>query len=206
MSRTAFGQPLEPGPQGLADPGGVAVGPGGFDQGPAGASIAGERQARAPDRVAGRALPRNQAEERHQLGRRVEAAHIADLGREGHRDQEGGAAHRLVGLDDRRHGPGRHDRGELLVQAMQPLSGILDRVDLLLEDDLLGRVLEGLTGKPAPVRQRPMTAAVVDPAMAQEKGEQLLAFAAQVVRSGLPGPDQIADGLMDHVRNPDPTD
>lgn len=72
---------------------------------------------------------------------------------------------------------------------MQPLGRIFDRVDPLLEDDLLCRVLEGLTGKPPPVCQRPMTAAVVDPAMAQEKGEQLLAFAAQVVRAGIPSPD-----------------
>ena len=136
---------MEPGSQGLADASRVAVGPGGFAQGPAGTSIAGERQARPPDRVASRALPRNQAEERYQPRRRVEAAHIPDLGREGHRDQEGGAAHGLVGLDDRRHGPGRHDRRQLLVQAVRPLSGIRDRVDLFLENDLLGGVLEGLT-------------------------------------------------------------
>jgi hypothetical protein len=48
-----------------------------------------------------------------------------------------------------------------------------------------------------------MPAAVVDPAVAQEKGEQLLTFAAQVIRSGVPRPDQIADRLVHHVRNPD---
>ena len=65
-------------------------------------------------------------------------------------------------------------------------------------------MVEGLPGQPAPVRQRPMAAPVVDPAMTQEKREQLLPFAAHVVRSGFPGPDQIADGLMDEVWNPDP--
>jgi hypothetical protein len=35
-----FGQPFEPGPEGLADPGGVTVGPGCLDQHPAGAAIA----------------------------------------------------------------------------------------------------------------------------------------------------------------------
>jgi hypothetical protein len=35
---------------------------------------------------------------------------------------------------------------------VQPLSGIRDRVDIFLEDNLLCRVLEGLTGKPTPVR------------------------------------------------------
>jgi len=45
-----------------------------------------------------------------------------------------------------------NDGRQLRVQAAQPLSGILDRIDLLLEDDLLGRVLEGLTRQPTPVR------------------------------------------------------
>ena len=40
--------------------------------------------------------------------------------------------------------------------------------------------------------------------MTQEKGEQLLAFAAQVVRSSFPSPDQIADSFVDQVRHPDP--
>src|SRR5256885_583138 len=63
-------------------------------------------------------------------------------------------------------------------------------------------MLEALAGKPAPVRQCPMTAALVDPTMAQKEGEQLLAFAAQVVGSGFPSPHQIADSLVDDVRYP----
>lgn len=50
---------LEPGPQGLTDPGRIAVSPCRFDQGAAGASIAGEREARPANRVTGRAQPRS---------------------------------------------------------------------------------------------------------------------------------------------------
>ncbi len=32
----------------------------------------------------------------------------------------------------------------------------------------------------------------------------MLALAAQVIRCRLTGPDQVADGLMDDVRNPNP--
>lgn len=46
----SLGQPLDPGPQGLADPGGVAASPCRVDQGAAGASIAGERTARPASR------------------------------------------------------------------------------------------------------------------------------------------------------------
>jgi hypothetical protein len=38
-----------------------------------------------------------------------------------------------------------------------------------LKDDLLRRMFEALLGKPAPMRQRPMTAVAVNPAMAQQE-------------------------------------
>jgi hypothetical protein len=63
------------------------------------------------------------------------------------------------------------DRVGATARAAEPLSRVLDRVDLLLEHDLLCRMLEALAGKPGPVRQRPRTAALVDPPMAQEEGE-----------------------------------
>jgi hypothetical protein len=64
-------------------------------------------------------------------------------------------------------------------------------------------MLELLAGKPAPVRQRPMTAAAVNPAVPQQEGKQLLAFAAKVVRSRLAGSHKIANRLMRRVRLPD---
>ena len=48
-----------------------------------------------------------------------------------------------------------------------------------------------------------MPAAAVDPAMAQQEGQQLLAFAAQIVGRRLAGADQIANRLMHLVRHPD---
>jgi hypothetical protein len=39
----------------------------------------------------------------------------------------------------------------LLIEAAQAGGGILDRVDGILEDDLLRRVLEGLAGEPTPM-------------------------------------------------------
>ena len=68
-------QSLEPGSQGLADPGGIAVSQAASTKARR-ASIASERKARPADRIAGRELPRNQAKEGHQLRRRIEAAHI----------------------------------------------------------------------------------------------------------------------------------
>lgn len=47
-----------------------------------------------------------------------------------------------------------------------------------------------------------MTAALVVRTMAQKEGNQLLAFAAQVVGSGFLSPDQVAGSLVDYVRHP----
>ena len=54
------------------------------------------------------------------------------------------------------------------------------------------------------MRQRPMTAAAVNPAMAQQEREQLLAFAAQIVGRRLAGANQVAHRFMRRVRHPYP--
>jgi hypothetical protein len=53
-----------------------------------------------------------------------------------------GVAHRLVGLDDRRHGPLRHDESELFLEPAQSLNRILDRLDGFLKDDPLRGMLK----------------------------------------------------------------
>ena len=54
------------------------------------------------------------------------------------------------------------------------------------------------------MRQRPMAAAAVDPTMAQQKREQLLPLAAQIVRRRFPRPDEVADRLVDGIGHPLP--
>ena len=131
----------------LDSPSRVAVGQGGFDKGAACTSIVGRASGptAGPCRRLSAFLER--VRETPSAGAVYRSDAHPDLGRERHRDQEGGAAHCLVSFDDRRHGPGWYDGGQLLVQAVQPLSRVLDRI---LEDDLLCRVLESLAGKPAP--------------------------------------------------------
>lgn len=99
---------------------------------------------------------------------------------------------------------GWYHGAQLLVQAAEPRSRVRGRIDLLLEHDLLRRMLKALAGKLAPVRHRPMTAVLVDPPMAQVEGEELLAFATQVVGCRFSGTDQITDSLLDYVRYPYP--
>jgi hypothetical protein len=46
-------------------------------------------------------------------------------------------AHRLHGFDHRRHRPAGQELLDLTLQAREPRLGILDRVDIILEHDLL---------------------------------------------------------------------
>jgi hypothetical protein len=153
-------------------------------------------------RVAGRALCRHQAEKRHQLSRRFEPAHIADFRGKGDGNQERGTAHRLIRRNHWRLGPTGHDECQLLFQAMQSLRSVLDRVDAFLEHDLLRCMLERLPGEPMPMRQRPMTAAAVDPPTTQQERKHLLAFATQIIRGCLTRPDKIPDRLVRRVGYP----
>jgi hypothetical protein len=90
----------------------------------------------------------------------------------------------------------------LLLDATQALNCILDRIDPFLKDDLLRGMLELLASQPSPMRQRPMAASAVNPAVPQQEGERLLTFAAKIVARRLAGADEIAHRLMSHVGRP----
>ena len=82
------------------------------------------------------------------------------------------------------------------------LNRIFDRVDPFLKDDLLRGMFELLAGKPAPMRHRPVAASAVNPAVPQQKGEQLLALPTKIVSRGLAGADKIAHGLVRRIGRP----
>jgi hypothetical protein len=63
---------------------------------------------------------------------------------------------------------------QLFLEALQPPTAVLDRLNGVLEDNLLGRMLERLCGEPACMRVGPMLATAIDPAVAQKKGKKLL--------------------------------
>jgi hypothetical protein len=101
-----------------------------------------------------------------------------------------------IGGDHRRHRPARDNRSELLIKASQASSGIIDRIERLLEDDLLRRVREFLLGQPTQMCQGPMLATVEDPAMTKQKRKQLLPLLAKILRGGLARPHQITHRLV----------
>ena len=98
----------------------------------------------------------------------------------------------------------RHDEGELLLEPAQALKRILDRIDPFLKDDLLRSMIELLSGEPAPMRQRPMAAAAVNPAVPEQEGQQLLALPPQIVSRRLTGANKVPDRLVSRVGRPHP--
>jgi hypothetical protein len=107
----------------------------------------------------------------------VEATHVTDFGNERHGDDEGDAPHRLIGGNHRRHRPSWHDAMKLLIKALQPAGAILDRVDRLLQHDLLRRMLERLVGQPARMRVRPVLGTAIEAAVTQQTSAAVLARA-----------------------------
>ena len=88
------------------------------------------------------------------------------------------------------------------LETAQALKRIFDRIDPFLKDDLLGCMLELLAGEPAPMRQRPVPAAAVNPAMPEEEGEKLLTLSPKIVPRRLPGARKIPHRLMRRVGRP----
>jgi hypothetical protein len=85
----------------------------------------------------------------------------------------------------------------LLIELMQTHGPVFDRVDAILEDDLLRDVLEALCGEPAMVRPAPMFDAGKDPAATKQKRRHLLALPAQIGRRRFTRPHQVANRLVD---------
>ncbi|WP_167484188.1 hypothetical protein [Mesorhizobium tamadayense] len=62
------------------------------------------------------------------------------------------------------------------IQPLQPVLRIGDHVDLVLEHDLLGQMVEPLRRQPAGMGPGPVLATGKDPAMAQQERQKLLAL------------------------------
>src|ERR1700751_1682666 len=164
----AEGEILEPTPQGLAHPCRKPVSPRSLDQHPSCSMIAGLGNGAAPHRIPGRAFRRNQAEKSHQLLRGRKATYIANLRNEGDRDKERYAPQGLVGCHYRRHCPGRHDLAHLLLQSSQANLCCVDHLNMILENDLLRRMIEGLLRQPALMHLRPILPTWEVPIMAED--------------------------------------
>jgi hypothetical protein len=80
---------------------------------------------------------------------------------------------------------------------------VLDGVDIVLQHDLLGWMLEAQRRQPPPIGQGPGGPAGIDPTVPQQEALQMLARLAQHPYGRGPGADQVAHRLVCRVRHPD---
>jgi len=114
-------------------------------------------------------LGRNQSEIRHQLAWVLEAREITNLGNNGDRYDQADAAHGLYGFDDGTHRPGGKQAFDLRRQALDPRFGILYGVDIILQHDLLGGMIEPDTREPSAVGAGPALFSRIDAPMRKRK-------------------------------------
>ena len=98
-----------------------------------------------------RVLRRHEAQEGHQLPRMGEASDVADFGDEADRRDKRHTAQRLERVHDRRPTPIRGKRPELVREAPDALFGVVDRVPVLLQRDVLWGQRKTQIGQPASV-------------------------------------------------------
>ncbi len=90
---------------------------------------------------------------------------------------------------------------DLAGQPIAPRLGVIDGVEVFLEHDLLGRMIETKTGEPSPMGLGPMAPATIDPVVPQQKALQPLPCRAQVLYRRGPGPDQVTHRLVRRLGN-----
>jgi hypothetical protein len=137
----------------------------------------------------------------HELARVVEAEEVLQLGDQGHSGDQLYAAQCLQRLDEWSQAPVGQRVAHGLLQPADPGAGFGDRMQVLLEADLLGRVLELDGSEPAQVRSRPGALAGVRGAVAQKECLEAVAAIALLAHGVVPGAHQVADRFVGAVGN-----
>ena len=100
---------------------------------------------------AGGVLARDETEVTHQFARRFEALEVTELGNDAHRVNRLHAAQCLQRLDYRPPAPMLEFGADRPRQALEALTGLVHRLHVLLEGDLLRRTRKLELRNPAPV-------------------------------------------------------
>jgi hypothetical protein len=146
-------------------------------------------------------LGRHQPEIGHQLARIGKAREVAQFG-----DQCGGidqrhAAHRLQRCHDRSQRPVRQHRLDLCRQPIASRLGSFDRRDVILEHNVMHRLLELEPRQPTAMQLGPCRPPVMA-ALPQQEARQLLACPTQRMHRVETGAHQVAYRLMPGIGNP----
>jgi hypothetical protein len=112
-------------------------------------------------------------------------------------------AHRLKRDDDRRHQPAWQHFLNLPCQPVTSGFGILDSVDVILQDDLLCRMIKAHRSQPASIGHGPGANPPVNLVMAQQKALQMLPRLGQHLPGRRASPHQVAHRFVRGIGDPD---
>src|SRR5262245_3859188 len=169
------------------DLGGEAIGPGALDENATGVSVAGLGDAAETATLAGGVHAGDESEEAGELTGVVEARDVAELGGDGDGDGALDAAHGLEGADDRGETPALHLVAQLGLETQEARHLLVDGLEHLLVDDLLGGCRADDAREIAAVGVVPVGAAGVGETETEEEG-------LQAVLGGLQDDDRVLAG------------
>jgi len=129
--------------------------PGSLDQQSADVAVADLADRALPAALAGGVLRGHQADERHELLCAAEAAEVADLGRKTESAEGVNAAQAAQPADQLTPGPLLGRLPDRLLQLADASVDEIDGVQVAVERDLLGGVLEALLAEPLATHDRP---------------------------------------------------
>ena len=139
MSWMTLGCVFESQLQMSTDLGGIAVGPGAFDQGASGMGVAGFGNRSLSALLTGGIFRGDQAQEFHQFSWGIKTGQVANFGHHGDGHGELHPTQGLQGLDHRMQTPGFDVLLEFLFETLEAFGVFSDGTDIFLKDDLLRR-------------------------------------------------------------------
>ena len=186
---------------GAANSGVEAVGPGRLDEDASGVFVSHFGNGALAASIAGGELRGDQSQVLHQCLRMSKAGQVSDLSDEGDRRGEIHATQTHQGVDHAFHAPVLILLAKGLGESLYALVRVLDGLTILIEGDLLSRVVELDAGQVPLVCGRPGGLAVIGAAMAQQHGFELQACPQPSGGGVLSCAGEVADGLIALIRH-----
>lgn len=175
--------------------------PGNLDQRAACRPVASLGDGTLATALAGGVFAGREAEIGHELARVFEALEAVNLGHQRHGGDELDATHGLQRLDQWPVCPVLEGVAQGLFETADAGGGVVDGMQVFLEDDLLGRLRQLEVAQPAHVRGGPGRLAAVGNAVAQQECLEAVACIALLSDGVVAGANQVADGLVGSVRH-----
>jgi hypothetical protein len=126
----------------------------------------------------------------------VQAGEVTELSRDDYCDGELHPTQGLEGLDQGKQTPGLDLFVEGLLQALEAFGVLVDRPDVLLEDDLLRGCGTDDRGEPAQVGWAPSSPARIPAIMPKQNDFEREFGSLAITEGGLAGPTELTDRFM----------